>query len=253
MKNSTIENVVLFLLVFNFPSEIISVVDTASVNSSLFYSNTTNFSKYVEYCAPIQQWRDSRPVKIDKLYWTSSLFGWFLTERLRRKDELIKEALQEKQKLVADILHVPKEEFETISDIAGEPMYDKEASEVVLAAVNQGISHELWLCNVFVYINGKCFDFDEIQASAVEFQTTQLKVSQTKLQSCWTDWRGARGPQSVVVYEGKKTRFLYDYYFTKRQLQTAVLPIFDEIRVANLMYFPRPSHKLMCPYVRNLR
>ncbi len=64
--------------------------------------------------------------------------GQFGTERLRRKDEVIKEALLEKQKLVASILHVPKEEFETISDIAAEPAYDKEASELVLAAVNQG-------------------------------------------------------------------------------------------------------------------
>ncbi|XP_065207030.1 rho guanine nucleotide exchange factor 12 isoform X3 [Planococcus citri] len=58
-------------------------------------------------------------------------------ERLRRKDELIREALQEKQKLVADILHVPKDEFETISDLATEPAFNKEASELVLAAVNQ--------------------------------------------------------------------------------------------------------------------
>lgn len=59
-------------------------------------------------------------------------------ERLRRKDDVIKEALLEKQKLVADILHVPKEEFETIADLVTEPAYDKEASELVLAAVNQG-------------------------------------------------------------------------------------------------------------------
>lgn len=39
---------------------------------------------------------------------------------------------------MADILHVPKDEFDTISDLAAEPAYDKEASELVLAAVNQG-------------------------------------------------------------------------------------------------------------------
>lgn len=63
-----------------------------------------------------------------------------IAERLRRQDELIRETLQEKQKLVADILHVPKDEFETISDLAAEPAFDKEASELVLAAVNQGKS-----------------------------------------------------------------------------------------------------------------
>ena len=60
------------------------------------------------------------------------------TEQLRRKDEAIRLALSEKQHLVADILHVPREEFENIADLAGEPSLDKEATELVLAAVNQG-------------------------------------------------------------------------------------------------------------------
>jgi hypothetical protein len=59
-------------------------------------------------------------------------------EQLRRKDEAIRQALAEKQQLVADILHVPREEFENIADLAGEPSGDKEATELVLAAVNQG-------------------------------------------------------------------------------------------------------------------
>ncbi|XP_066992612.2 rho guanine nucleotide exchange factor 12 isoform X3 [Anabrus simplex] len=58
-------------------------------------------------------------------------------EKLRRKDEVIRLALAEKQQLVADILHVPREEFETIADLAGEPSVHKESSELVLAAVNQ--------------------------------------------------------------------------------------------------------------------
>ncbi|KAL1458061.1 hypothetical protein WDU94_008236 [Cyamophila willieti] len=58
-------------------------------------------------------------------------------ERLRRKDETIKQALAEKQQLVADILQVPREDFDTIADLAGEPALNKEASELVLAAVNQ--------------------------------------------------------------------------------------------------------------------
>lgn len=44
----------------------------------------------------------------------------------------------EKQQLVADILHVPREEFDTIAELAGEPSIDKEATELVLAAVSQG-------------------------------------------------------------------------------------------------------------------
>jgi hypothetical protein len=42
-------------------------------------------------------------------------------EQLRRKDETIRQALTEKQQLVADILHVPKDEFENIAELAGEP------------------------------------------------------------------------------------------------------------------------------------
>lgn len=64
---------------------------------------------------------------------------YFLSEKLRRKDEAIRLALAEKQQLVADLLHVPKEEFETIAELAGEPAADKDAQELVLAAVNQGM------------------------------------------------------------------------------------------------------------------
>jgi hypothetical protein len=62
-------------------------------------------------------------------------------EQLRRKDEAIRQALSEKQLLVADILHVPKDEFENIAELAGEPSVDKEATELVLAAVSQGMSN----------------------------------------------------------------------------------------------------------------
>jgi len=61
-------------------------------------------------------------------------------EQLRRKDEAVRQALTEKQQLVADILHVPKDEFENIAELAGEPSVDKEATELVLAAVSQGTS-----------------------------------------------------------------------------------------------------------------
>ncbi|XP_014249554.1 rho guanine nucleotide exchange factor 11 isoform X3 [Cimex lectularius] len=64
-------------------------------------------------------------------------------EKLKRKDELVRRTLYEKQAIVADILHVPREEFDNIVELAGEPAIDKEPSELVLAAVSQ--VHELTL------------------------------------------------------------------------------------------------------------
>ena len=59
------------------------------------------------------------------------------SEKLRRKDEIVKVALYEKQLLVADILHIPSEEFDAIADLAGEPTGEKDPSELILAAVSQ--------------------------------------------------------------------------------------------------------------------
>ncbi|XP_011700224.1 PREDICTED: rho guanine nucleotide exchange factor 1-like isoform X2 [Wasmannia auropunctata] len=58
-------------------------------------------------------------------------------ECLRRKDEIIKQALLEKQLLMADILNIPKEDFEHVADIASEPSVEKEPVELILAAINQ--------------------------------------------------------------------------------------------------------------------
>ncbi|XP_033196749.1 rho guanine nucleotide exchange factor 2 isoform X2 [Bombus vancouverensis nearcticus] len=59
-------------------------------------------------------------------------------ECLRRKDEIIKQALIEKQLLVADILNIPKEDFEHVADMASEPSsMEKEPSELILAAISQ--------------------------------------------------------------------------------------------------------------------
>ncbi|XP_025601965.2 rho guanine nucleotide exchange factor 11 isoform X3 [Athalia rosae] len=59
-------------------------------------------------------------------------------ERLRRKDALIKQALTEKQALVADILNVPREDFEHLADMASESTgVEKEPAELLLAAVSQ--------------------------------------------------------------------------------------------------------------------
>lgn len=59
-------------------------------------------------------------------------------ECLRRKDEIIKQALIEKQLLVADILNIPKEDFEHVADMASEPSsLEKEPAELILAAISQ--------------------------------------------------------------------------------------------------------------------
>ncbi|XP_014478297.1 PREDICTED: rho guanine nucleotide exchange factor 12 isoform X2 [Dinoponera quadriceps] len=59
-------------------------------------------------------------------------------ECLRRKDEIIKQTLLEKQLLMADILNIPKEDFEHVADMASEPStVEKEPAELILAAINQ--------------------------------------------------------------------------------------------------------------------
>ncbi|XP_012059743.1 PREDICTED: rho guanine nucleotide exchange factor 11 [Atta cephalotes] len=59
-------------------------------------------------------------------------------ECLRRKDEIIKQALREKQLLMANILNIPKEDFEHVADIASEPStVEKEPTELILAAITQ--------------------------------------------------------------------------------------------------------------------
>lgn len=68
--------------------------------------------------------------------------------KLKRKDETIRQALAEKQALVADMLNVPREDFETIADMAGEPALDKDPAELLLASVNQGTSSRAsFLCS----------------------------------------------------------------------------------------------------------
>jgi hypothetical protein len=61
-----------------------------------------------------------------------------ITERLRREDEAIAQALMKKQEIVAELLHIPRDQFETIADLASEPTAEKEASEIALACFHQG-------------------------------------------------------------------------------------------------------------------
>ncbi|GLV42592.1 Rho guanine nucleotide exchange factor 2 [Carabus blaptoides fortunei] len=63
-------------------------------------------------------------------------------EQVRRKDEAIRQALAEKEALVAEILHVPPEDYHTIVDMAGDISGDKEPTELVLAAINK--ANQLW-------------------------------------------------------------------------------------------------------------
>uniref|UniRef100_A0A1B6FKX0 Uncharacterized protein n=1 Tax=Cuerna arida TaxID=1464854 RepID=A0A1B6FKX0_9HEMI len=63
-------------------------------------------------------------------------------EKLRRTDEVIREALEEKKRLVADILRVPRDDYDNIAELAAEPSGDKEAAEILLAAVTQ--ANKLW-------------------------------------------------------------------------------------------------------------
>lgn len=75
----------------------------------------------------------------------------YIAEQLRLKDEAVRRALLEKQQLMEEILHVPKGEFETIADIAAEPSIDKEETELILAAVNQGLSAKSKFCGWVIF------------------------------------------------------------------------------------------------------
>ncbi|XP_031357131.1 rho guanine nucleotide exchange factor 2-like isoform X2 [Photinus pyralis] len=63
-------------------------------------------------------------------------------EQIRRKDEEVRRALSDKEGLVADLLSIPREDYQLIADIASDEAYkkaaiDREPAEVVLAALFQ--------------------------------------------------------------------------------------------------------------------
>lgn len=59
-------------------------------------------------------------------------------ELVRRKDLKIRQELEEKQNLIADILNIPRHDFENVADIAGEVgLTNKEPRELVLGAIYQ--------------------------------------------------------------------------------------------------------------------
>ncbi|CAB3378735.1 Hypothetical predicted protein [Cloeon dipterum] len=59
-------------------------------------------------------------------------------ELLRREDDAIQAAIRRKQKIVAELLHIPLEQFDTIAELAAEPgTADKEQAELALACFHQ--------------------------------------------------------------------------------------------------------------------
>jgi len=60
----------------------------------------------------------------------------------------VSKALEEKQRLIADILHIPIDDFDNIVDIASQPSPDRDAREVLLAALAQGESTILAIAQI---------------------------------------------------------------------------------------------------------
>ena len=60
-------------------------------------------------------------------------------EKLRRKDQMIRAALADKQRLVADILHVPHSELDPASELLSESEGEKEARLLVMTVIAQGM------------------------------------------------------------------------------------------------------------------
>ena len=61
-------------------------------------------------------------------------------EKLRQKDEEVSRILEEKQRIISEILHIPEEDFDTIADIASNTTEAREAREILLAALSQAKS-----------------------------------------------------------------------------------------------------------------
>eukprot|EP00096_Caligus_rogercresseyi_P016416 TRINITY_DN905_c0_g1_i3.p1 TRINITY_DN905_c0_g1~~TRINITY_DN905_c0_g1_i3.p1 ORF type:complete len:622 (-),score=163.72 TRINITY_DN905_c0_g1_i3:650-2515(-) len=61
-------------------------------------------------------------------------------EKLRRKDLEISKALGDKQRIIADIFQIPSDDFDAIADIASQPSENKDAREVLVAALAQANS-----------------------------------------------------------------------------------------------------------------
>jgi len=76
------------------------------------------------------------PLSLNLHFVDNFLLGF--AEKVRILDATILRSLAEKHQLVADMLHIPHDEFHTIAEIAAEPGGEKEPNELVLAALCQG-------------------------------------------------------------------------------------------------------------------
>lgn len=70
-------------------------------------------------------------------------FFLHMTEQIRRKGEQVRQALEDKEKLVADLLSIPREDYHHIADMAIEEaksieITEREPTALVLASVYQG-------------------------------------------------------------------------------------------------------------------
>lgn len=89
-------------------------------------------------------------------------------EQIKRKDEEVRRALADKEGLLADLFSIPREDYQLIADIASEETHnkkntsDREPSELVLAAVFQGIySHQ----SNYIQLNLDSFLADQLLAA----------------------------------------------------------------------------------------
>ena len=58
-------------------------------------------------------------------------------EKLTKKDEEVARALEEKQKIIADIFNIPPEDYDAITDLVANTEDRKDAKDVLLAVMSQ--------------------------------------------------------------------------------------------------------------------
>ncbi len=80
------------------------------------------------------------------------VYTYAFAEKLRRKDAEVARALEEKQRLIAEILNIAEDDFDHVADIAAhasEDKADKDAKEVLLAALAQG-NIKIWQAKDYI-------------------------------------------------------------------------------------------------------
>lgn len=100
---------------------------------------------------------------------------------MRRKDEVIKQALIEKQTIVENILNIPKADVENVIETASDLPVEKEPAEFILTAIGQGIVTAL---EVPIYKRNKMQNNDRyrnqiLANQLIELLNSALTVSET--------------------------------------------------------------------------